>query len=145
MSNLLINSTHFSVRWMTILFFCQTILTFLGRRSSCLLCLEIWKRSWYQQDKTILGILITFSSKLFKQMKCCKIIKISRWAAQRKVILATARLNYWRHRILSLNRRVYLIKNCFVSGFYYRKLVGTNFEEKIDDNRYWYFQIDIIC
>ena len=46
------------------------------------------------------------------------------------------RLNYWRHKILSLNRRVYMIKNCFVSGFYYRKLVGTNFEENMDDNRY---------
>ena len=53
-----------------------------------------------------------------------------------KVILVTARLNYWRHKILSLNRRVYMIKNCFVSGFYYRKLLGTNSEEKIGDNRY---------
>ena len=45
-------------------------------------------------------------------------------------------MNYWRHNVRSCNRRLYLIKNCFVRGFYYRKMLGTNYEEKADNNNH---------
>ena len=48
------------------------------------------------------------------------------------------RLNDWRHRIIDINRKVFMLDKWFVKPFYYRKLLGINISDMEDENSFKY-------